>query len=118
MFKFLGKLLDSNEKEVNRLRSLVEQINALEPEAKKITDTGFAKKPPNLRSASKGGQTLDDILPESYALVREAASRAIGERHYDVQLMAAIVLHQGKVAEQKQEKGRRFLLPLRCTLMR
>ncbi|MEK7532959.1 MAG: preprotein translocase subunit SecA, partial [Patescibacteria group bacterium] len=106
MFKFLGKLLDSNEKEVNRLRSLVEQINALEPEAKKITDTGFAKKTAEFKERLKGGQTLDDILPESYALVREAASRAIGERHYDVQLMAAIVLHQGKVAEQKTGEGK------------
>lgn len=106
MFKFLGKLLDSNEKEVNRLRSLVEQINALEPEAKKITDTGFAKKTAEFKERLKGGQTLEDILAESYAVVREAASRAIGERHYDVQLMAAIVLHQGKVAEQKTGEGK------------
>lgn len=59
---------------------------------------------------------LDDILPEAYALVREAARRIIGERHYDVQLIAAIALHQGKVAEQKQEKARRCLLHPRYTL--
>lgn len=106
MFKFLSKLLDSNEKEINRLKALVGEINALEPEAQKIKDTGFAKKTAEFKERLKNGQTLDDILPESYAVVREAAKRTIGERHYDVQLMAAIVLHQGKVAEQKTGEGK------------
>jgi len=106
MFKFLGKLLDSNEKEIGRLRALVESINALEPEAKKTKDTGFAKKTAEFKERLKGGQTLDELLPEAYALVREAARRTIGERHYDVQLMAAVVLHQGKVAEQKTGEGK------------
>lgn len=106
MFKFLGKLLDSNEKEIGRLRALVEHINALEPEIKKTKDTGFAKKTAEFKERLKGGQTLDDLLPEAYALVREAARRTIGERHYDVQLMAAAVLHQGKVAEQKTGEGK------------
>lgn len=106
MFKFLGKLLDNNEKEIGRLRALVEHINALEPEIKKTKDTGFAKKTAEFKERLKGGQTLDDLLPEAYALVREAARRTIGERHYDVQLMAAAVLHQGKVAEQKTGEGK------------
>ncbi|MBI5019184.1 preprotein translocase subunit SecA [Candidatus Gottesmanbacteria bacterium] len=106
MFKFLSKLLDSNEKEINRLKALVGEINALEPEVQKIKDTGFAKKTAEFKERLKNGQTLDDILPESYAVVREAARRTIGERHYDVQLMAAIVLHQGKVAEQKTGEGK------------
>lgn len=106
MFKFLGKLLDSNEKEIGRLRALVESINALEPEAKKTKDAGFAKKTAEFKERLKGGQTLDELLPEAYALVREAARRTIGERHYDVQLMAAVVLHQGKVAEQKTGEGK------------
>ncbi len=106
MFKFLGKLLDSNEKEITRLRTLVTQITLLEPECKKIKDAGFAKKTAEFKERLQGGQTIDDILPEAFALVREAAGRAIGERHYDVQLMAAIVLHQGKVAEQKTGEGK------------
>lgn len=106
MFKFLTKLLDSNEKEISRLKILVERINGLEPEAKKIKDTGFTKKTAEFKERLKNGETLDDILPEAYAVVREAARRTIGERHYDVQLMAAVVLHQGKVAEQKTGEGK------------
>ncbi len=106
MFKFLGKLLDSNEKEINRMRALVERINSLEPEAHKIKAGGFTKKTAEFKERLKSGQTLDDLLPEAYAVVREAANRTIGERHYDVQLMAAIVLHQGKVAEQKTGEGK------------
>lgn len=106
MFKFLGKLLDSNEKEIGRLRTLVERINGLEPEIKKFKDTQFANKTAEFKERLQGGQTLDDILPEAFALVREAASRTIGERHYDEQLMAAIALHQEKVAEQKTGEGK------------
>lgn len=106
MFKFLSKLLDSNEKEINRLKALVGEINAREPEAQKIKDSAFAKKTAEFKERLRNGQTLDDILPEAYAVVREAARRTIGERHYDVQLMAAIVLHQGKVAEQKTGEGK------------
>lgn len=106
MFKFLGRLLDSNEKEISRLRSLVARINALEPEISKLKEKEFPKKTAEFRERLAGGQTLDDLLPEAFALVREAAKRAIGERHYDVQLMAAAVLHQGKVAEQKTGEGK------------
>lgn len=106
MFKFLTKLLDSNEKEIGRLKALVHEIGLLEPEVKKIKDTGFIKKTAEFRERLKNGQTLEDILPEAYAVVREAARRTIGERHYDVQLMAAVVLHQGKVAEQKTGEGK------------
>ena len=101
MFKFLGKLLDSNEKEIGRLRAFVERINALEPEMKRLKEAEFAKKTAQLKERLQNGQTLEDMLPEAFALVREAASRTIGERHYDVQLIAAAALHQGKVAEQK-----------------
>lgn len=106
MFKFLGKLLDSNEKEIGRLRTLVERINGLEPDIKRLKDAGVAKKTAEFKERLQSGQTLDDILPEAFALVREAANRTIGERHYDEQLMAAIVLHQGKVAEQKTGEGK------------
>jgi len=106
MFKFLGKLLDSNEKEIGRLRALVTRINALEPQTTKLKDKEFSKKTAEFKERLGAGQTLDDIMPEAFALVREAAKRAIGERHYDVQLMAAVVLHQGKVAEQKTGEGK------------
>jgi preprotein translocase subunit SecA len=106
MFKFLAKILDSNEKEIVRLRAIVERINAAESDIKRLKDSQFVKKTAEFKERLASGQTLDDILPEAYALVREAAFRTIGERHYDVQLMAAIALHQGKVAEQKTGEGK------------
>ena len=106
MFKFLGKLLDSNEKELGKLRTIVEKINDLESDAKKLKDAQFTQKTAEFRSRLAGGQTLDDVLPQSYALVREAAHRTIGQRHFDVQLMAAIALHNGKIAEQKTGEGK------------
>ncbi len=106
MFKFLSKLLDTNEKEITRLRAIVERINAQDADVKLLKDTDFAKKTAEFKERLAAGQTLDDLLPEAYALVREAAFRTIGERHYDVQLIAAIALHQGKVAEQKTGEGK------------
>ncbi len=106
MLKFLGKFLDSNEKEIDRVRKMVDAINTLEPETKKIKEAGFAKKTAEFKSRLTNGESLDDILPEAYALVREAAYRTIGQRHFDVQLIAAITLHNGKVAEQKTGEGK------------
>jgi preprotein translocase subunit SecA len=106
MFKFLGKLLDSNEKEISRLHTIVNEINAQEPEVKKLKDADFAKKTAEFKERLAGGATLDEILPAAFALVREAALRTIGERHYDVQMIAAITLHSGKVAEQKTGEGK------------
>lgn len=106
MLNFFGKLLDSNEKEVKRLRSIVERINAQDEATRKLKDSDFAKKTAEFRERITSGQTLDDILPEAYALVREAAHRTIGERHFDVQLIAAVALHSGKIAEQKTGEGK------------
>lgn len=106
MFKFLGKLLDSNEKEIRRLRTLVEGINVLEGDIKKLEDADFAKRVAEHRERLSRGTTLDEILPDVYALVREAARRTLALRHFDVQLMAAIALHEGKVAEQKTGEGK------------
>lgn len=106
MFKFLSRLLDTNEKEIVRLRTIVERINAAEADIKRLKDADFVKKTAEFKERLSHGQTLDDILPEAYALVREAARRTIGERHFDVQLIAAIALHQGKVAEQKTGEGK------------
>lgn len=106
MFKFLGKLLDSNEKEVTRLQKLVSEISALEPEIKKLKVADFAKKTAEFKERVTAGSSLDELLPQAFALVREAALRTIGERHYDVQLVAALALHMGKVAEQKTGEGK------------
>lgn len=106
MLKFLGRLLDSNEKEISRLRSTVTQINGLESEMRKRKETDFAKKTAELKERLVSGSTPDDLLPEAFALVREAAYRTIGERHFDEQLMASITLHSGKIAEQKTGEGK------------
>ncbi len=106
MLKFLGKLLDSNEKEITRYRKIVEVVSSHEPEMKKLKDAGFVKKTAEFKERLATGQTLDDLLPEAFALVREAAHRAIGQRHFDVQMIAALTLHNGKVAEQKTGEGK------------
>ncbi len=106
MFKFLGKLLDNNEKEVVRLRSIVASINNLDQAMQKLKDAEFPKKTAELKAQLAEGKTIDDILPAAFALVREAAFRTIGEKHYDVQLIASAALHFGKVAEQKTGEGK------------
>ena len=104
MFGFLSKLLDSNEKEVKKYRQIVDTITALETTTHKLKDKEFAGHTAELKVLLSGGQTLDEVLPRAYALVREAAQRSIGQRHFDVQLIASIALHKGKVAEQKNRR--------------
>ena len=106
MFGFLSKLLDSNEKEVKKYRQIVDTITALETTTHKLKDKEFAGHTAELKVLLSGGQTLDEVLPRAYALVREAAQRSIGQRHFDVQLIASIALHKGKVAEQKTGEGK------------
>ena len=106
MFGFLGKLLDSNEKEVAKLRKFVVEINSLEKEVQTVPDGQFVQKTAELKAKLSGGVYLDDLLPIAFALVREASRRVNGERHYDVQLIAAAALHFGKVAEQKTGEGK------------
>ena len=106
MFKFIGKLLDVNEKELKKLQPVVAKINSLEPEMKKLKKKDFPAKTAFFRKRLAGGEILDDLLPEAFALAREAIYRVVGERAYDVQLIAAICLHQGKVVEQKTGEGK------------
>lgn len=106
MFKFLSKLLDSNDKQINKLKEIVEKINGFESALLKYKDKDFPKKTEKFKKRLLNGETLDDLLPEAYALAREAAKRTINERPYDVQLISAITLHQGKVAEQKTGEGK------------
>jgi preprotein translocase subunit SecA len=106
VFKFVSKLLDTNEKELKRLRGVVEKINALEEETKKLTDEEMKAKTADLKLRLERGETVNEVLPEAFALVREAAVRTIGQRHYDVQLMAGVAFAEGKIAEQKTGEGK------------
>ncbi|MBO8159026.1 MAG: preprotein translocase subunit SecA [Thermosyntropha sp.] len=109
---FLAKILDDNEKEIKRISKIVEKINALEPDFKKLKDEEFPKKTEEFKERLKKGETLDDILPEAFALVREAAYRTLGMRHFDVQLIGGVVLHQGKIAEMKTGEGKTLVATL------
>lgn len=106
MLNFITKLFDSNDKEVNKLLPIVAEVNALESKIKKLKDEDFPKRTADLRKKVKSGESIYTFLPEAFALVREAANRTLGLRHYDVQLIAATVLAQGKVAEQKTGEGK------------
>ncbi|PIZ50265.1 preprotein translocase subunit SecA [Candidatus Woesebacteria bacterium CG_4_10_14_0_2_um_filter_39_14] len=106
MLKIFGNLLDFNEKELKKLRPLVEKINSLEPGIKKLKDKDFPKKTESFKERINKGESLDDLLPEAFALAREAIFRVVGERAFDVQLIAAITLHQGRIAEQKTGEGK------------
>ena len=102
----MGKFFDSNAKELRRLEPVVEKINSLEKETSKFSQKDFFKKTEEFKERLENGQTLDDILPEAFALVRELSKRINNERTFDVQLMAGIALHEGKVAEQKTGEGK------------
>lgn len=112
MFKWLGGLRDSNEREIKRLQPLVDKINELEPQFQQLTDTQLKAKTDEYRERLKDGISLDELLPEAFATVREAARRAMGQRHFDVQLMGGIVLHQGKIAEMKTGEGKTLVATL------
>ncbi|MFB0557254.1 MAG: preprotein translocase subunit SecA, partial [Dehalococcoidia bacterium] len=112
MFKFLGSLIDSNEKQLQRLQPTVDEINSLEPEFEKLTDAELRAKTDEFKARLQAGSSLDDLLPEAFAAVREAAKRTIGQRHFDVQLMGGIVLHQGKIAEMKTGEGKTLVATL------
>jgi len=112
MFKWLSNLIDSNEKELKRLQPLVDHINSLEPEFEKLTDAELRAKTDEFKARLADGESLDEILPEAYAAVREAAKRTIRQRHFDVQLMGGIVLHQGKIAEMKTGEGKTLVATL------
>ncbi len=112
MFKWLGGLVDSNEKELKRLQPLVAHINSLEPQFEKLTDAELRAKTDEFKARLKGGESLDELSPEAYAAVREAAKRTIGQRHFDVQLMGGVVLHQGKIAEMKTGEGKTLVATL------
>jgi len=112
MFKWLGSLVDSNEKELKKLQPLVSHINALESQIEPLTDAELRAKTDEFKARLQAGETLDHLLPEAYAVVREAAKRTLRQRHFDVQLMGGIVLHQGKIAEMKTGEGKTLVATL------
>ena len=110
---FLSKILgDANERFLKSIQPLVARVNAFEPEFGKFSDTGLKAKTAEFRERLSGGTSLDDLLPEAFAVIREAARRTIGQRHFDVQLIGGIVLHQGKIAEMKTGEGKTLVATL------
>ena len=104
---FLDKLLGStSEAQVKKLMPMVKRINELEGGMEALTDKELRAKTDEFRARLNNGETEDDLLPEAFAVVREAAKRTIGQRHYDVQLLGGIVLHQGRIAEMKTGEGK------------
>ena len=101
-----------SEKEVKRVMPIVNKINSLEPEMEKLTDHELKEKTKYFKKQLAEGKTLDDILPEAFAVVREASKRALGMRHFDVQLIGGIILHQGRIAEMKTGEGKTLVATL------
>ncbi len=112
MVKWLSSLFDSNEKELRRFQPLVDHINTLEPDFERLSDAELRARADEFKTRLKDGESLDEILPEAYAAVREAAKRTIKQRHFDVQLIGGIVLHQGKIAEMKTGEGKTLVATL------
>ena len=107
MWKKVNKIFgNENAKTLKGYRKVVEQINALEPEMQAIEDKDFSKKTAEFQTRLEDGESLDDLIPEAFALVREASQRVIGERHYDVQLQGGLALHHGNIAEMATGEGK------------
>ena len=116
-FNFLNKLFGStNDRKINALLPIVEKINLIEKDIEKLSDKQILEKATTLKEVSRKNVKTEDILPEAFALVREASKRTIGQRHYDVQLMGGIVLHQGKIAEMKTGEGKTLVATLSAFL--
>lgn len=106
MFQFLKNLWDTNKRELTRISGIVDQINALEPQFQRLSDAELRAKTEEFKQRLSAGETLDQLLPEAFATVREAAVRTLGQRPFDSQLIGGIVLHEGKIAEMKTGEGK------------
>ena len=102
----------SNQQELDKVKNLISAINGREPSIKDLSDGEIREKTHNLKSSVQNGASLNSIIPESFALVREAAKRSLGERHYDVQLAGGIILHEGKISEMKTGEGKTLVSTL------
>ena len=114
MFAALAKRIfgSANDRFIKGLGKTVQAINALEPSLQKLSDADLAARTQWLRDRLEKGETLDEVLPDAFATVREAAVRTLGQRHFDVQLMGGVVLHQGKIAEMKTGEGKTLVATL------
>ena len=111
--KILTKIIGSkNDRDLKKLFPFVEKINALEPDIQQLDDTALRGQTVRFRERLANGESLDDLLPEAFATVREASIRALGMRHFDVQLIGGMVLHQGKIAEMKTGEGKTLVATL------
>jgi preprotein translocase subunit SecA len=109
----LGKIFGTkNDREVKRLLPLVAQVNALEPEIQKLSDQELVQKTADFKAQVQNGRTLDDLLPEAFAVCREASKRILGMRHYDVQLIGGIALHRGTISEMRTGEGKTLVATL------
>ncbi|MDB5083219.1 MAG: preprotein translocase subunit SecA, partial [Bacilli bacterium] len=108
----LGKLFSSSEREVKRLSKVVDRINAMEPEIELLSDADLAGKTVEFKNRLANGENLDDLLPEAFAVVREAGKRVLGKRHFDVQLVGGMVLHGGSIAEMRTGEGKTLVATL------
>jgi len=107
--RFVGS---KNERDLKKISPVVQQINELEAKMSALSDTQLAELTPKYRERVAAGETLDDILPEAFATVREASRRTLSMRHFDVQLVGGICLHQGKIAEMKTGEGKTLVATL------
>ena len=113
MLKYLKKIFGTkNEREIKRITLIIAKVNEYEKVIKKLTDDELKLKTPEFKSRLEKGETLDDILPEAFAVVRETSVRTIGQRHYDTQLIGGIVLHEGKIAEMRTGEGKTLVASL------
>ena len=109
----LSKLFkSSNQQELDKTKNLISAINSKEESIKSLSDVEFKEKTVNLKRSIKEGSSLESVIPDSFALVREAAKRTLGERHYDVQLAGGLILHEGKIAEMKTGEGKTLVSTL------
>ena len=106
----------SNQKELDRIGKIVEKINLYEKELKNLKDNDFPNKTNEFKNQVKDGKTLDELLPEAFALVREAAKRTRNERHFNVQLIGGVALHEGKIAEMRTGEGKTLTITLAAYL--
>ncbi|MEA4891554.1 MAG: preprotein translocase subunit SecA [Peptococcaceae bacterium] len=111
-FGFLKSLLDTNSKELRRLEKRVAEVNVLEPEVQALSDEKLKNKTNEFRRRLHQGESLDQLLPEAFAVVREASRRVLGMRHFDVQLLGGMVLHEGNIAEMKTGEGKTLVATL------
>ena len=119
MLKFLKNnfFINPNKKILNNYKVLLDKVNNLEHQIKLLSDIQIKNKTNDFKQNLRNGKKLDDILPDAFALVREAAIRTLGQRHYDVQILGGIALHNGKIAEMKTGEGKTLVSTLSAYLL-